>query len=458
MNIEKIDQKHPHYEIYREHRRTGQLLEGGTVGMRRNRTETLPKEERENADGYTRRVNASVLLEAYPDTLNQMSLKPLTQSVKFTLDTLPDDWAWLQNDVDGSKTSIDRMVIDAIRGRLSNGCWLALVDMPSTTGDNGRQLSDVELREKGRHPYVSVIHPDSLINWEYGDDGKFVMIRIMYTNMETVGDEITEVEYIKEWTTAEINLYRKAKDEKGGETWQKVKDKSAANQIGVVPLAVCGELDDRPILEGLAHLNMSHFRKKSDLDNTLHYASIPMRLFKGFDEDTISETEIAVNNAFVSSDPKADVKFIEMTGSSIEPQIRDIERTEAQMSVYGFEIVSEKQVQKTATETVKDDSDDTSVLQAVCTSVENTFDEIMEFASKYMSKPVPDDLRIQIFKDFNISYQVYQKIRALLDLRTAGEISRPTFHKELDRLKFMGDHYDPETEAGLIEDNPEVEV
>jgi hypothetical protein len=458
MNIEKIDQNHPHYDIYREHRRTGQLLEGGTVGMRRNRKETLPKEERETSDGYDRRVNASVLLEAYTDTLNQMSLKPLTQSVKFTLDPVPDDWAWLQNDVDMSGTKIDDMVLDAIRGRLSNGCWLALVDMPNTTDENGRQMSDVELKEKNRHPYVSIIHPDSLINWEIGDDSKFKMIRLKYTSMEMVGDEVTEVEYIKDWTTEEINLYRKAKDKDGKETWQRIKEKSYKNQIGVVPMAVCGELGDRPILEGLAHLNMSHFRKKSDLDNTLHHASIPMRLFKGFEEDQVNENVVAVNNAFVSSDPNADVKWIEMSGSSIEPQQHDIERTEAQMSVYGFEIVSEKQVQKTATESMKDDNDDTSILQAVCTSVENAFDEIMAFAKLYTGKDLPEDLRIQIFKDFNISYQVYQKIKALLDLRVANELSRESFHKELDRLKFLGDHYDPEKEAGMIEDNPGVQV
>lgn len=456
MKIEKIDQKHPHYDMYREHRRTGQLLEGGTVGMRRNRRETLPKEERETDDGYIRRVNASVLLEAYTDTLNQMSLKPLTQSVKFTLDPVPDDWAWLQDDVDLSGTKIDDMVLDAIRGRLSNGCWLALVDMPSTTDDDGRQLSDVDLKKLNRHPYVSIIHPDSLINWEIGDDSKFKMIRLKFTKMEIVEDEMKEVEYIKEWSLDEINLYQKTKDKEGKETWQNIS--SITNAIEAVPLVVCGELDDRPILEGLAHLNMSHFRKKSDLDNTLHYASRPVMLFSGFDDETVNNAVIAVNNAFVTDDPNADVKFIEMSGSSIDPQIRDIERTEAQMSVYGFEIVSEKQVQKTATETVKDDSDDTSVLQAVCTSVENTFDEIMDFASMYTGKPVPDDLRIQIFKDFNISYQVYQKIKALLELRNAREISQETFHKELDRLKFLGDHYDPETEAAKIEDNPGVEV
>tara|TARA_R100001143_G_scaffold61969_1_gene64060 strand:- start:24250 stop:25626 length:1377 start_codon:yes stop_codon:yes gene_type:complete len=458
MNIEKIDQKHPHYDMYREHRRTGQLLEGGTVAMRKNRNETLPKEPREKGDNYQARVNRSVLLEAYTDTLSQMSLKPLTQSVKFTLDTLPDDWEWLQNDIDGSGSDVDTKALSAIRGRLSNGPWLALLDMPSTTDEDGRQLSDVELRQQGRHPYVSEIHPDSLINWEYGDDGKFVMIRIKYTSMETVEGEVTEVEYIKEWTTAEINLYRKAKDDEGKETWQLVKDKSGPNQIGVVPLAVCGELDDRPILEGLAHLNMSHFRKKSDLDNIIHLSCVPILHMAGFEKGDFSEKEISVSNAFVSSEKDSVIKWVEVQGTAIEQARHDIERTEAQMSVYGFEIVSEKQVQKTATETVKDDSDDTSVLQAVCTSVENTFDEIMEFASMYTGKPVPDDLRIQIFKDFNISYQVYQKIRALLDLRVAGEISRPTFHKELDRLKFLGDHYDPETEAGLIDDNPEVEV
>jgi hypothetical protein len=456
MNIEKIDQKHPHYDIYREHRRTGQLLEGGTVAMRKNKTETLPMEKRELSENYLARVNRSVLLEAYTDTLNQMSLKPLTQSVKFTIDPVPDDWAWLQKDVDLSGTKIDDMVLDAIRGRLANGCWLALVDMPSTTDDDGRQLSDVELRQQNRHPYVSIIHPDSLINWEIGDDSKFKMARIKYTRMEMVENEMTEVEYIKEWTLDEINLYQKTKDKDGKETWQNISN--LTNAIEAVPLVVCGELDDRPILEGLAHLNMSHFRKKSDLDNIIHLSCVPILHMAGFEKDDFSEKEISVSNAFVSSEKDSVIKWVEVQGTAIEQARHDIERTEAQMSVYGFEIVSEKQVQKTATETVKDDSDDTSVLQAVCTSVENTFDEIMQFASMYTGKPVPDDLRIQIFKDFNISYQVYQKIRALLDLRTAGEISRPTFHKELDRLKFLGDHYDPETEAGLIEDNPEVEV
>jgi len=444
----KIGSEHPRYQENKKHYKVGQLLNGGTIAMREARDITIPQEQRETDENYPARVNRSVLFNAYRQTLEGMSLKPFTEKVSFTED-LPEKYAWMLEDIDGSGMGIDLFSYEGVKGVLHRGKYLALVDMPSLFNDDGKLMSVKEQRDGNIHPFVSLIHPDSLISYPEDDKG-FTEIQIKYSKYEDVDGEIKLVNYIDHWTRKEITTHKEDKDEKGKIVWVQIE--SVTNTIGVIPLVVCDDIDGKPVLEDLAHLNMSHFRKSSDIDNILHVSRVPYQLFTGFEQDEIEAT-VSVHNAYCSDNVNADIKWIEIAGTANANSAQDLEALEERMSVYGFDLISAGKVAKTATEASIETDADYSILQSVVKSVENSWPQIMHFASLWMNDKNPPDIGLEIFKDFNITQQVLEKAKLLLSIRMAGQMSQYRFLDAIRRLKIHGDDFDINEEMGRIEED-----
>lgn len=446
MNIEKLESKHPDYDKNRKHYQFGELLEGGTIAMRENAALTLPQEQREDDDAYKARINRSVLFNAYKQTIDSYSLKPFSKKVTFE-PVLPEEYSFIEDDIDRAGMTVDQLSHRMVKNMLRHGKYILLVDMPSILDDNGKKISGIDEAKQNIHPFVKVIHPDSLIEWVEDEQG-LARIKLKYSNHELVDDEVQLVDYMDVWTRETITTYKKAKDKEGKEAWTLVSE----NPLGIteIPLIIGDDINATPVLEDLAHLNVSHWRKSSDLDNILHTACVPFLHFAGFDKDDIEAT-VSVNNAYCSSDVQASISWCEVSGSGIQYALNSAEQTEAKMTVFGMDLITEKSVQKTATETAIDSDDDMSILQAVVKSVELGFDKIFYFASKWKNKPEPK-IKANIFKEFNITQQVAQKAQVLLSIRQAGEISRETFLQLLDRLSILGDDFDVEEEISRIED------
>lgn len=432
-----IDSKHPLYDVNKKHYEYGELLVGGTIAMREASSLTIPREQRETDENYTARVNRSVLFNAYNHTLEGMSMRPFTEKVEFDKE-LPEKWRWLLDDIDGAGMSIDTFCYKAVRGMLHRGKYLAMVNMPSLIRD-GKKVSVTQQKELNLHPFVSLIHPDSLIYW-LNDDKGFTKIKLQYSIYEEVDDEIELVEYIDVWTREEIVTYKQ-----DAKSWAEIK--RIENSIGVIPLVVCDDINDSPVLEDLAHLNVSHFRKTSDSDNSIHMYRVPFLHFAGWSPEDVEAT-VSVNNAYVSEDADSKITWVQ-TASSAD-SMQDIEMLENRMSVYGFDLVTEGKMQKTATEVITDSDSDLSMLQSVVKSVEGSFEQILYFAGLWENE-VPPETTVNIFKDFNITAQVAKKVEQLLKIRQSGEMSRLTFLRLLDRLKVYGDSFDIDEEIDLIE-------
>ena len=449
----KIESTHPDYDRIKKHWQAGELLMGGTIAMREKCNLTIPQEQMEANERYNERVERSVLFNAYRITVETMSLKPFSEPSKFT-GIWGKDYEFIETNIDGAGMNMDQQLSKKIEQILRFGKYISIVNMPSLYDETGEKVSIVTQREKGLYPYISLINPESLISWSYDDEG-LEMAKIAYTVQLMNSDyEVEEFERIDLWTRQEKRVFEKRESDgkKEGKEWVELTDLAVKNEIGVIPIQIGGEIEDTPPLEDLAMLNMSHFRKSSDKDNILHIANVPFPLFTGWDKDEV-EAVVSVHSAYCTTNPDADIKWIEVVGAGIEQSIEDIQRLEAKMTVMGVDLLTEKKVVKTATQTNSEGSDRTSTLQAICTTVENTFEKELKIINLWMNRKPQKEGSLEVFKDFNISSRIEFELKVIEMAFANGAIDKERYLKELQSRNIFNKDFVLEDELNRITEN-----
>jgi len=450
--IHQIEEKHPDFEERAEHWKITSLLMGGTLAMRKNHNDTLPQYQREPDENYNARVSGSVLYNATREKVIKFSKKPFAEKVKFSAD-LPPEFDFIYNNIDGNGCTLDKYLEQNIKRRLVFGHAINMVKGPNLFDDNGVKVSEAEVKNKQLYPFVATIHSNSLISWSYDSQG-MEMAKIQYEVMEYDGENIKKNLKIDKWTRNDKVTWTKTSEHKDGWT-------AAApieNEIKEIPIVISGDLYGRPEVEDMAHLNLTHFRKSSALDSYENLACVPFLFFKGFDPET-TEVKVSVNQAYFNKNQNSNIEWIELEGGEgLKQASTSLDKLEAKLQASGADIVTEKsasQKETTATENVIHDDDKMSPLQSIVVDEVNAFVKILRFMSMWMDVKVPD-VALIIFKNFNITKRANTKIEQLLKARASGEISRETFLKGLEEVKFFSDDFEIEEEIQRLEDSSEI--
>ena len=429
-------------------------LIGGTSAMRSAAEQWLPKEPRESRGAYVNRLSRSFLYNAYSDTVEKLVSKPFSKPVTLQSE-LPEPLDKIQEDVDMSGRDLTQLGREVFRSLIVYGVAHVLVDFPKT--EDVTTLADERARQI--RPTFIHISPTNLIGWrtEKQANGRerLAQIRILEKRIETTG-QFTEEEvlYVRVINTDSFQLWRKSDNDNEDDF---ILVEEGTHSFGDVPLVSCyaqrtGYLTGHPPLLDLAQLNLAHWQSLSDQRNCLRFARVGLLFASGFsDEELENGISIGPNQLIAATNPDSKLSYVEHQGSAIKAGQDDLDALEKRMETLGLQPLVQKTGSQTATGKAIDESRVHTAIQAGIRSVENCFREAYMLAGSWMRMDIPEDFSVDITNDFGVSLRAADDVRALLDLRKTGDISRETFLRELKRRGLLSEGLDIEDEIEAAE-------
>ena len=207
-------------------------------------------------------------------------------------------------------------------------------------------------------------------------------------------------------------------------------------------------------LEDLIDLNIMHWQTSSDLQNSLHFASVPILFVSGVPAETT--VVISSSQAFSTPDPTASMEYVELTGNTMETAMKNINHIEAQMEMLGMQLIVASSNRETATGEIRNESKETSKLGMIANSLEEALEKCFKFVAEFSSLEWIDG-GVQVNNDLSAYDTSSGTLSLLLGAVINNKISKETFWTELKRRRLLIDTFDPAVEIKLLEQEQEQE-
>jgi hypothetical protein len=458
---EEVGQTSSAYCAMSSHWELIDALDGGTLAMRDASETYLPRETKEGTDAYEARLSRSVLFNGYRDTSRKISARPFSRPVSLKGDDeLSDVLRSIEEDTDGEGTGLTQLGRELFRDALNRGVVHVVVDYPVLNGDETKEQE----RAVGARPVFIPVSASNVIGWRSASvNGKtrLTQVRIRESGEENVGDYGTQtVDRIRVWNEAtwEVWRQREAKVDK----W--VKESEGEHTFGGVPMFTAyfehtGFMTAVPPLEDLAWLNLAHWQSSSDQRNILRFARTGLWFVKGISLKEFKKQgglKLGPSQYTALESTDADIKVVEHSGSAIEMGANDLRALEEKMEIMGLQPFVRLSGYQTATGTAIHEGRNQTEIQAWVRSIERLLEEAYWGAAHWIGEEaLVEDLKVDIFSDFGIGPRIAADVEALIKARTAREIPRDVFLRELRKRGVLSeDESIEEMEESLEAEGP----
>tara|TARA_R100001082_G_scaffold31972_1_gene16409 strand:- start:837 stop:2237 length:1401 start_codon:yes stop_codon:yes gene_type:complete len=431
----------PHWDLV-------ETLVGGTYDIRQKHRKYLPQEPRETDEQYDLRLYRSCLSPLYSRLEKMLAGFLVRKPVRLnnTDDEIREDLF----DVNLMGDDLNIYTFEIAKKCIRYGHIGVLVDSPRAEDGTGR-------------PYWVTYTPKDIIGWRTEKkEGRDELVQLRLTEKVVIPDGPwgeKEVEQIRVLTPGAYEIYQK--DAKSSDF--KVVE-SGATSLDRIPFAVAysnrvGLYESRPPMSDICELNLKHYQISSDYDHMLHISAVPMLGLFGYPQ---TDGEIAAGPGEAICMPaEATASYIEPSGNSFDAQSGRIEQIEKQINDLGLAaVLGTKLTAESAKKAEIDRSQGDSTMKVLAQQVQDLIDNCLEFHGEYLNKN-PGSCFIN--RDFLSSRLDPAEINSLLQLYTAGTISKETLLEQLNEGEVLGDDFNIEEEleateqAGLVDMLPPEE-
>lgn len=409
------------------------LMEG-TKAMQAQGETFLPKDYMEQQGNYDTRLARSTLVNAFGKTVSFLSGQVFQKELVFSDDT-PDIVIDRNKDIDLEGTGVSEFSKNVFGKGIAEGVCHIVVD---TTNKGDEYNSRAEELAAGVRPYFQMVTGDSLSGY-VDENGILLQIRVHSIVKERDGKfGVMEIEQIKVLEPGTWEIWQK--DKKG--KWLLKED--GVSSLDYIPIVsfIPGEqkslMTGRSPLMDLAELNLNHWRSKSDQDNILHHARVPILFGKMLD---VAEVTKSPYNLLNSNDEAGDLKYVEITGKAIESGAQDLKEIEAKMAMYGLQQLIPRTGSQTATEKALASSESNSSLGSWASDLEAVITEAFEIASDYENETYPDDM-VSVNREYSVGILDPEMVNAYIALVESGILSAETAFSEIKRKGFIAEDLD----------------
>ncbi len=442
---------------------TSDLL-GGTPTMRAAGRTWLPQEEAETDVSYTSRLERSFLMEAFSDTLANISAKPFAKPIIVeTGDAeLPEFLNPLisGNNVDKAGRSLTEFASLVFHGGLQHGMSGILVDFPENVAGSSIQAR----RDRDIRPSFTFYSAPQILGFtgEMTTSGskRLTQVRLLEATEEPSG-EFGQVTVMRiRVVTAPVGgesgwweLYRFNDEQK---TWDVEVERTNHAFPGVYFSVFYtqreGFMRAKSPLMPLAWSNLDHWQSSSDQRNILKFARFPQLFFKGMTRQEWIEGggRVGPGQAHFAKDPKAEISFIEHTGAAIEAGERALDRTERHMEQLGQQPFVERTATSTATGKVIDETRESMDLKQWIRNLESTLLQSFLHAAAWESFELPDGFSVDVWDDFAAATIGRGDMDHIEKMRDNRDISQETIIAEAKRRGMLHPRVDAEEERERI--------
>ena len=403
----------------------------GTYGMRRKHRRYLPQEPRELDESYDNRLARSVC-PPYYQRLERMLAGMLTRK-PVKLQDVSDAIREQLFDVDMQGNDLNVWTYETARKLVRYGHVGCLVDAPSNGG----------------RPYWCTYTPRQILGYRTEQqDGaqRLTQLRLQEVVLEADPDSKygeKQIDQVRVLTPGQYQIHQR---QDNGD--YKVVDEGATS-LAEIPFSVAysnrvGFMESRPPLEDIAELNLKSYQVQSDLDNQLHISAVPMLAFFGF--PTSAEEVSAGPGEALAFPADGRAEYIEPQGRSFDFQFKRLEQIALQINELGLSaVLGQKLSAETAASKMIDRSQGDSTMMVIAQNVQDMIDNSLKFHAEFMGQQETAG-SCTVNRDFIGARLDPADVNALLQLYTAGTITKDTLLQQLADGEVLGDDFDVQEE------------
>ena len=380
--------------------------------LRDARAKYLPKEPKEPQRAYTGRVMRS----KYPSFYRDGVIGFAGALSRWSLRSAPQSFEKVQDNIDGEGTSLKAFLLlaDALVLR-DQGCLLMVdmpKDLPANRGDE---------RALQRRPLLTMAERSSVLNWRTVKvGGREVPIAVTVREFHEVEDGDFGVKIEPRYRVmrgGQWELIQLVESKRRGSWEKKVVDDGVFTGAGDTPLqappvvwypgAVGGGFGRGLLmLQNLAELSLSWYRKDSDQEELLHRCALPVGVRKGMPsvmgadgQPRSAPLEIGPNSIVDIPNPEGDFRWEEISGSSLELRQKSLEHLEGLMDrqTLAF-LMSGSATDRTATEAILASAQLTSSLAGVAEAKMSVMQSVMALWAEMAGEQLPADAGLEMEK------------------------------------------------------------
>ena len=466
-----IDTRGPEFAQHAELFALPKTLIGGTQAMRQAGTRYLPKGQAEAQADYDYRLAHTFLIDAYVRTLNYLTGQVFSRDPE--MEAPSPEFARFAEDVDKRGNNLAVWAQQAFRAGLHAGVTFILVDyskVQTREGAFGVEYYDeqedtwkprtVAARdENGWGPYLVNIAADDVIDawWEMVGSKPVLVHFRFFESVEVQKDEWTreQVQQIRVLTPGAWQIYRKAKDAQGKESWTLYE--SGTTTLKEIPLVIfapgerIGMSTARPALEGLAELCEQHWQASSGHRGMMDWLRRPILFGKAMSHEDGFTLPAAPGMGLHAFDPNADLKPVNVVPpEAVTVSAADLKDLETQMGLYGLRLMAPKSGAVTAFQVRREVLESDSTLTRWALAFQDALEQALVYVGMWLEQEPPS---VSINTEFDVMLDDIEA-STLMAAVQAGILPKSLVFDELKRRGLVRSDMDwQEAQAMMEQDN-----
>lgn len=232
-------------------------LMGGTLEMRRQGENYLPKWPNEDEDAYKKRLSVATLLPVYEESIKQNIGRIFAEPTVLSEETPAKIREYAEN-IDMEESRLDVWAQQFFSLAFQYGVAHALVDYPRTDMKEIRTKADENAT--GGRPYVTMLNPRQVIGWKSKvEKGKVVLTDLRIKEVIIIdGDDFGQkkVEQIRHIMPRRVEIYRRSEGTNGESVWTLHESWNNRTAINSMFTSLSGELNELAIYEAGYQLSL----------------------------------------------------------------------------------------------------------------------------------------------------------------------------------------------------------
>lgn len=411
---------HPEYDEGVELRTTFETVCEGTAAMRAAGHKYLPKFPAETDESYKVRINTATLQNITAKTLETYC--GLVCQKDITLDDdVPKSIAKLWENIDNQGTHGNVFARDIFEDSF-DGWACILVDSPTARVEDAEQQKLLGLR-----PYWAAYDAKNVINWDY------------QINPVNKMRELTMI-VLREYITRKVGTFTRKTVEQyrvfylaGGVQWElwenasedknkpeyKLIEKGVVEKQDAIPVAIIGELGDKPPMMDLAYKNIEHYQAYSDYCSLKHKTAVPLFYTVNLD----GEPAAIGGDVWFKCNDGGSIGWATTDPNALPHHETGLENIKKEMGQLGLSMLAGKPVKgdTTATEAMMDGIQETSSLQVRAVQLKDAIENALQFTANYLGEATGGS--IELGATWSAMSLSPQDLQVLLTAYEAGAIS-----------------------------------
>jgi len=348
------------------------------------------------------------------------------------------------------------------------------IDYPATEGS----VSRAELEEGDIRPTINVYAPYDIVNWRTTVRGaKEILSLVVLKEKEQYCEDGFESKTRDRYRVLRLGTVEDAQNgtEANGtynvELWSDIGGEMSVNQthtptdaegnpLREIPFIFIGsenndhEIDKAPLYD-LSVLNIAHYRNSADYEESSFMVGQPTPFFSGLTENWVENVmngQIQLGSRAAVPLPENGTAGLLQANPNIMPK-EAMDHKEKQMVALGAKLVEEREIRRTATESMIDNASETSILTSSAKNVSEAYTRALTTCQQFMVG-VEGEVEFELNTEFEISSMSYQDRLQMMQEWQGGALS---FQEVRHVLKKVG-VATMDDDAAKLEIDKELEV